>query len=99
MSEHKDTDKDALKELRQIRKASIDLARETIKIQNRLIKGIKEQIATEGKTVPAVAQALNIPTSQALWYIMALKKYGLIIEGEKEGDYFKYQIAGQGGQS
>jgi hypothetical protein len=30
---------------------------------------------------------------------MALKKYGLVVEGAKDGDYFKYQLAGQGDES
>jgi hypothetical protein len=99
MSEHKNTDKKALKKLREVRKASIEKARKTIKDQNRVIKSIKALIATEGKTVPEIADVAQISTSRALWYIMALKKYGLIIEGDKDGDYFKYQLAGQGDES
>ena len=64
----------------------------------RIIKSIKELITTEGKTVPEIAGASQISTSQVLWYIMALKKYGLVVEGAKDGDYFKYQLAGQGDQ-
>ena len=96
MSEQKNKDKEALKRLRQMRKASIDKAREMIKDQNRIIKSIKELITTEGKTVPEIAGASQISTSQVLWYIMALKKYGLVVEGAKDGNYFKYQLAGQG---
>jgi predicted transcriptional regulator len=96
MSEQKNTDREALKELREVRKTSIDKARKTIKDQNREIKSIKELIRTEGKTVPEIAQASQISTSRALWYIMALKKYGLVVEGAKDGNYFKYQLAGQG---
>jgi len=96
MSEHKNTDREALKMLRQVRKASIDKAREMIKDQNRIIKSIKALITTEGKTVPEIANASQISTSEALWYIMALKKYGLVVEGDKDGNYFKYQLAGQG---
>ena len=96
MSENKNTDKEALKRLRQVRKASIDKAREMIKDQNRIIKSIKALITSEGKTVPEIASASQISTSRALWYIMALKKYGLVVEGAKDGDYFKYQLAGQG---
>lgn len=99
MSEQKNTNREALKRLRQVRKASIDKARGMIKDQNRVIKSIKALITTEGKTVPEIAHASQISTSRALWYIMALKKYGLVVEGSKEGDYFKYQFAGQGDES
>ena len=96
MSEQKNTDREALKKLRDVRKTSIDQARKIIKDQNRVMKSIKELIKTEGKTVPEIARTSQISTSQALWYIMALKKYGLVVEGAKDGDYFKYQLAGQG---
>jgi predicted transcriptional regulator len=96
MREQKNTERQALKELRQVRKSSIDKARAMIKEQNRVIKRIKELIAAEGKTVPEIARASQISTSRALWFIMALKKYGLVVEGAKDGDYFKYQLVGQG---
>jgi predicted transcriptional regulator len=99
MSEQNPTDKEALKSLRQARKVCIDKARELIKEQNRVIKSITALITTEGKTVPELARATQVSTSQALWYIMALKKYGLVVEGEKEGSYFKYQLARQGDET
>ena len=88
------TDKEALKKLRAERKASIDRTKKAIKTQNKIIKDIKEQIKTEGKTVPEIARTTNIPTNQVLLYVAALRKYGVLIEGAKDGDYFKYQLAG-----
>ena len=88
------TDKEALKELRAKRKTSIERAKKAIKAQNNIIKTIKEQIKNEGKTVPEIAQATNIPTNQVLLYVATLKKYGVLTEGAKDGDYFKYQLAG-----
>jgi Fic family protein len=85
-------DKEALKELREKRRASIDLAKKAIKTQNKIIKDIKEQIKTEAKTIPEIAQATNIPTNQVLLYVATLRKYGVLTEGAKNGDYFKYQL-------
>jgi predicted transcriptional regulator len=96
MSEQNNPDKEALKKLRQARQICVDKARELIKDQNRVIKSIKALITTEGKTVPEIARAAQVSTSQALWYIMALKKYGLVVEGAKDGSYFRYQLARQG---
>lgn len=56
------TDNKALKKLRAKRKFSIDRAKRAIKTQNKIFKNIKEQIRIEGKTVPEIAQATNIPT-------------------------------------
>jgi Fic family protein len=88
------TDKEALKKLRSERKASIDRAKKAIKTQNKIIKDIKEQIKTEGKTIPEIAQATNMPTNQILLYVATLREYGVLIEAAKDGDYFKYQLAG-----
>jgi Fic family protein len=88
------TDKEALKKLRAKRKASIDRAKKAIKTQNKIIKNIKEQIKIEGKTIPEIAQSTNMPTNQILLYVATLRKYGVLIEGPKDGDYFKYQLAG-----
>jgi predicted transcriptional regulator len=86
------TDQEALKELRQERKVFVDQARDLIKTQNPLFKKIREQLKDKGKTVPEVAQETGISSSQVLWMIMALKKYGQVIEGAKDGDYFIYQL-------
>jgi DNA-directed RNA polymerase specialized sigma subunit len=86
-------DKQTLKALREKRKAFITRARENIKANNAIIKKIREQLATEPKTVPEIAQALEMETAKVLRFISGLKKYGEVAEGPKEGDYFKYQLA------
>jgi Fic family protein len=85
-------DKQALKTLREERKAWVEHAENAIKTHNRFIRKIREEIKTEGKTVPEIAEATKIPTSQVLWYISTLRKYGQVSEGEKDGEYFKYQL-------
>ncbi len=87
-----DSDKQALKELRTKRKDSIERAKKSIKRQNKIIKDIKEQIKTNGKTIPEIAEHINLPPSQVLLYIATLRKYGMVAEREKDGDYFKYQM-------
>jgi Fic family protein len=88
------TNKAALKKLRAERKAYIERAKEAIKTQNKIIRSIKEQIKSEGKTVPEIARATNIPASQVLLYVATLREYGVLIEGAKDGDYFTYHLAG-----
>jgi hypothetical protein len=34
-----------------------------------------------------------MPTSQVLLFVAGLKKYGIVVEGEKDGDYFNYHMA------
>jgi hypothetical protein len=86
------TGQEALKKLRQERKEFIDQAKNLIKEQSSIFKNIKEELKGDGKTVPEIASATDISSSQILWVVMALKKYGQVIEGLKDGDYFKYQL-------
>ena len=90
MSEKSSIDKGALKKLREERRLWVGNAKQSIKAQNQIIKQIKAQITNTAKTVPEVAQASGISTSQVLLYIAGLKKYGMVIEAEKDGDYYKY---------
>jgi Fic family protein len=93
MSEKITIDKEALKKLREARRSWVEKAKKSIKAQSEIIKQIKAQVTDAAKTVPEIAQATDMPTSQVLRYIAGLKKYGIVVEGEKDGDYFKYHLA------
>jgi len=82
--------KEALKTLRRERKEWVVKASDTMKTQKKAIKAIKEQLKNNVSTVPLIAQATGISTDEVLWYIAALKKYGKVVEGEKDGAYFRY---------
>jgi len=60
--------------------------------QTSIIKNIKESIENASKTVPEIAQITNIPSHEVLWYLMALKKYGMIIEGDEQEGYYQYKL-------
>jgi Fic family protein len=93
MSEKKTMDKEALKKLREERRVWIEKAKQSIKIQNQIIKQIKAQITDTAKTIPEIARATDMSTSQVVLYISGLKKYGMVAEAEKDGDYFRYRLA------
>lgn len=94
VSEKKTAEKEAMKKLRAARKETIKRAADKMKKQKKAIKDIKEQLKDKAGTVPEVAEATGIPPSEVLWYLAALKNYGQILEGEKDGSYFRYQLAG-----
>ena len=64
-----------------------------IKEQNAHIKKIKAHMEDPGRTVPEIAAATGLDPDKVLYYISALKKYGIALEGEKAGDYFRYKLA------
>ncbi len=90
--------KKLLKGLREVRKQSIEALSLKMKEQKKIIEGIKEQLGRGPKTVPEMAAMLGVPASEIMWYVAALKKYGEIAEGEKDGGYFRYEPAGALGE-
>ena len=84
--------KEAMKKLRNERKKFIKAAAVKVKEQNRVIKAIKEQLKDKPGTVPEIAEETGIQSSEVLWYLASLKKFGQIVEGEKDGAYFRYEL-------
>ncbi len=93
MMEDDKSDKAALKKLREERAWQINRAKETVKTQQQIIKRITEQVQNDAKTVPEIAQAAGLPASQVLMFVATLRKYEVMAEGIKDGDYFRYQLS------
>ncbi len=91
--EDKKVGKEAMKNLRNARKQFIKAAAAKMKEQKKVIKAIKEQIKDNPGTVPEIAEGTGIQTSEVLWYLASLKKFGQVVEGEKDGAYFRYELA------
>jgi len=92
LSEEKTEEKEAMKRLRAAREQTIKAAAARMKKQRKAIKAIREQLEDKAGTVVEIAEATGIDSSQVLWYLAALKNYGQIVEGEKDGSYFRYQL-------
>ena len=93
MEGEKTARKEALKKLRETRKQTIKRAARTMKVHRKAIDAVKKRLAEGGKTVPELAESVGISTADAMWYVATLKKYGLVAEGEKDGSYFRYELA------
>ena len=92
-SEEKTAKKESMKKLRESRKHIIKATSARVKEQRKAIKAIKEQLQDEARTVPEIAGATGLASSEVLWFIATLKKYGEIVEGDKDGGYFRYSLA------
>jgi predicted Rossmann fold nucleotide-binding protein DprA/Smf involved in DNA uptake len=55
------------------------------------ITGVLEE---EPKTVPEIAEELNLPSSEVMQWVMSMRRYGKVIEMPKDraDDYYKYRI-------
>ena len=84
--------KEALKKLKAARKEQIAAATARMKEQRQAVKAIKAHLEGAELTVPEIAAATGLPVSEVLWYVATLKKYGEILEGPKDGGYYRYRL-------
>lgn len=85
-------DKTALKQLKAARKEQIAAATVRMKEQRRAVKAIKAHLERAELTVPEIAAATGLPGSEVLYYVATLKKFGEILEGPKDGGYYRYRL-------
>jgi hypothetical protein len=87
------TKKEAMKKLRSARSEWIKKASAAMTSQKNVLKSIKGHLEKGPATIPEVAEAIGMPPHEVLWFTAALKKYGEIVESEKDGGYFRYALA------
>ncbi len=80
-----------LKQLRAAHAATVERAQALLREQKQMQQSICKFIRDDPKTVPEIAAAIGKPTHEVLWFLMALKKYGLVVEAGMCGDYPLYQ--------
>jgi len=85
--------KEAMRKLLSERKEWVIKASAMVKEHKKMLKAIKGHLENQPATVPEISEATGIPSDKVLWYLATLKKYGNIIEGEKDGGYFRYVLA------
>ena len=98
VSEEKTEKKEAMKKLRKSRKHIIKATSARVKENRKAIKAIREQLQDEARTVPEIAEATGFASAEVLWFIATLKKYGEIVEGDKDGGYFRYYLVDAAGK-
>ena len=84
--------KTALKQLREERRESIKRATAAMRDQRKAIKAIKAALAATPSTVPEIAAKIEMPTDRVLWFLATMKKYGQIVEDQKDGGFFRYAL-------
>lgn len=73
--------------LKQLREEHTDTVKRTqalLKTQNKIRKKIRKALGEKSKTVPQVAEIIDMPTHEVMWHISAMKKFDLIAEDGME---------------
>ena len=58
--------------------------------QRKIQKQLMEALKIGPRTVPEIADRTGIPSSEVLWHLMSMKKYGRIVEGQEREGYYEY---------
>jgi predicted transcriptional regulator len=82
-----------LKRLREENAETVKRTQALLKEQKRVQKLLCQTIREKSKTVPEIAEAVDMPTHEVLWYLTAFKKYDIVIEDGMCGDYVLYKRA------
>ena len=84
--------KEAMIQLRTARKEWTTKASSMVKEQKKVLTSIKGYLENQPATVPEISKVTGVSSDRVLWYLATLKKYGNIIEGEKDGGFFRYVL-------
>jgi predicted transcriptional regulator len=81
------------KYLREKRGVSSDV-KDNLKNFNQIKKSILAALKDEDLTVPQLAEKLQMPAHEVMYYLMSLLKFGLVQTGEIDDDdaYFYYKL-------
>jgi predicted Rossmann fold nucleotide-binding protein DprA/Smf involved in DNA uptake len=82
-----------LKALRGVHQESVDRTQALLKEQQAFRKKLRAAMMGEPKTIPEIAASAELPSEDVLWHVMAMKKYDLVREVGKSGDYYQYALA------
>ena len=66
--------------------------KEYFKEQQRIRKAIRGALKAGAMTVPQLAAACQLETHVTMWNLMAMRRYGEVVEGAEQGDYLLYAL-------
>jgi len=66
----------------------------SVKEQGRIRKLLRGALAGGPRTVPELGAQCELPTTTVLWHLMAMRRYGQVVEAGEAGDYVRYALKG-----
>ena len=82
-----------LKSLRKEHAVTVKRTQTLLKEHKRIHREICKAIRDTAKTIPEIAEVMEMPSHQVLWHITALKKYDVVAEEGMCGEYVLYKRA------
>lgn len=66
--------------------------KEFYKEQTQLRKLLMDSLREKAYTIPELAVRCQRPAEIVFWNVMAMRRYGKVVEQEKRGDYYCYRL-------
>jgi hypothetical protein len=63
-----------------------------VKEQQRIRKLLREGLKSGPQTCPQLARQSGVEASVVLWHLMAMRRYGEVVEGGEQDGYFLYSL-------
>ena len=68
--------------------------REIVREEPLMRRRILDSLADGAHTVPEIAAAIGAPENETMFWVMGMRKYGLLVElPDADGDYFRFRAA------
>jgi len=92
MSEAKRKWREDLKVFRERMGGLTDAKKAYLKADRDARKAVREALKGGAKTVPEIAGQTQMSSQTVLWNVVALKRYGEIVEAGRAGEYLRYAL-------
>jgi len=60
--------------------------------QQKVYKALRAALKNGPRTVPQLAKECSIPSPTVMWHLMALRRYGQVLDGPEENGYLLYTL-------
>ncbi len=78
--------------LRERRGGTSEALKEYVKNQNRIKKLLCDALKKGPMTIPQLAAHCQLDPSVLLWHLMAMRRYGEVVEGQEQDGYYSYLL-------
>jgi hypothetical protein len=84
--------REALRIFRERAGGLTDAKKAYLKADREARKAVREALRFGPRTIPELTQQLNLPPEKVTWYVMALKRYGELVEAGQVREYYRYAL-------
>jgi len=96
MSEKKGRDRSSIQIFRERLGEALKEAQRRHREADKVRKLIVQALRSKAATVPELSKETGLAAHEVFWHLMAMKKYGEVVEMEERGSYFAYALKDKG---